>query len=72
MLSGLDRRHLLEQVLACDETHRGQEGDHTDSNGVVARIGIPIDDAVVLAILFPPTLGRYARENDYRKELGMI
>lgn len=69
MFPGFDGGHLLEQVLAGDEGHRGQERDHADSDGVVAGVRVPVDDAVLLAVFFPPALGRYAREHDYREEL---
>lgn len=65
---GFDGGHLLEQVLAGDEGHRGQERDHADSDGVVAGVRVPVDDAVLLAVFFPPAFGRYAREHDYREE----
>lgn len=66
---GFDGGHLLEQVLAGDEAYRGQERDHADSDGVVAGVRVPVDDAVLLAVFFPPALGRNAPEHDYREQL---
>lgn len=71
MLPRLHRRHLLEQVLAGEEGHRREEGDHADADAVVAGVRVAGEDAHVLlrrlAVL--PALGGYAAEDDYREEL---
>lgn len=70
MLSRLDGRHLLEQILARDETHRGKEGDNTDTDRIVASVAVAINYAILLAVrLLPPSLGRYAAEHDDGKQL---
>ena len=70
VLSRLDRRHLLEQILARDEAHRGKEGDHTDTDRIVASVAVAINYAILLAVrLLPPSLRRYAAEHDDGKQL---
>lgn len=50
-LPGLDRGHLLEEVLASNETEGGQEGNDGNANTIVASVAVLIVETHILTLL---------------------
>lgn len=70
MLPGLDRRHLLEEILSRDESDGRDERDHGDANTVVAGVGVVIVHAVLLAVgSLAPALSRDTAHHDHAEQL---
>lgn len=70
MFSRLDGRHLFEQILAGDESYRGEERDDSNGDAVVAGVGIVVVQALLFAIFVRrPALRRDAAEHDDGKQL---
>lgn len=65
----LHRGHLLEQVLADDEGHRGEEADDANGDAIVTGVRIVVVQADVLAVLDAPALRRNAAERDDGEQL---
>lgn len=63
-LSTLHRRHPFEQELAAHEAHGGEETKDADHVAVLTGHAVAIVQAVILALLLRPALGRYAAEDD--------
>ena len=72
VLAGLDAGELLEQSVTDQETNRGEESDDSDANRVVASVSFVGNDADrVLVLVFGPTLGRDAAEDDDGEQLAI-
>lgn len=71
VLSRLHRGHLLKQVLARQESHRGEERDDPDRNAVIAGIRVLIVQAVATPRMRRDgiALRRYAGEHHDGEQL---